>query len=187
MSPQLSYYYDSPSSDWCGRAFYLQKPLYWYSDANQMARFNAWDHDSCNQSWYEQYNEHYTCGMGLDTDPIWGSGSEYYVLNDRCPYFSNNSDPLDACSFYARGSSFCHDTNDQCWFTIQTFCDGNECLTNPNCEPIFSYRLDYVGTGFIEGGDLKAAVYSRFTKEISYPLPIGMSFCITKSIARSKL
>ena len=38
----------------CGTTHIDRKPMYWYSDANQAARFKQYDENSCDQDWYEQ-------------------------------------------------------------------------------------------------------------------------------------
>lgn len=174
----LSYFYDGPGSN-CGTSSIERKPLYWYSDANQAARFLAWDRLTCNSLLSDQ--DHDTCQKGLDIEPIWGSGSVHSVAKDRCSYFGD-------CLYSGRANAFCHDqNNDDCWFYTESICDGNQCLEDAQCDPIFQRsmsrdpaipRTTYVGTGFVEGNDFNSAVFSPFTIGISYPLPIGMSFDI---------
>ena len=40
--------------EYCGTTHSDRKPLYWYSDANQVARFKQYDENSCDQDWYNQ-------------------------------------------------------------------------------------------------------------------------------------
>ena len=56
----LTYY--CGGCDYCGTTSYNRKPLYWYSDANQVARFKQYDEKSCNSAWYKQpgISKHYT-------------------------------------------------------------------------------------------------------------------------------
>ena len=60
------------SCDFCG-TYYAMKPMYWYSDANQVARFKQWDEDTCDQSWYDEdgISAHYTCPWGLKNITVW--------------------------------------------------------------------------------------------------------------------
>merc|ERR550525_1867537 len=67
------------NSDYCGvppnpNSIVPRKPLYWYSDANQMARFKQWDEKYCDQDWYTQtgMNAHNTCGWGTEEITVWG-------------------------------------------------------------------------------------------------------------------
>ena len=156
-----------------------RKPLYWYSDANQMARFKQWDEHTCDQDWYDQggMNAHNTCGWGKGDITVWGP--EEYCKNggcttqaNRCWYFDTDKDG-GGCGFGDRGDYFCHDDKDDCWFETEGICGGNSCLEDAHCDPIFASKYDYVGKGFVEGMNGVAAVYSRFTKEIYYKLPAG--------------
>ena len=83
--------------------------------------------------------------------------------------------------FGVRAGSFCHDDKDRCWFETEGICGGNTCMSDGHCDPIFARKYDYVGKGFIEGMNGAGAVYSRFTKEISHLLPIGMSYILYMS------
>ena len=47
-------YYCSWACDFCGSTDLNRKPLYWYSDANQAARFKQYDENACDQLWYEE-------------------------------------------------------------------------------------------------------------------------------------
>ena len=163
-------------SQYCGSNSAIRKPLYWYSDANQAARFNAWDYSTCNQSYYNGVTPYITCAEGLNVPPIWGSGSTNAVANDRCSYFG------DDCTYQQRQTYFSSDTDDSGsntpgstpWFSQTNICGGNSCFKDAFCDPIFASFNDYIGTGFVENSNAVVSVFSRFTKEITYPLPIGM-------------
>ena len=107
-----------------------RKPIYWYSDANHMARFKQWDENSCNQSWYDGYEDgaHGTCEWGLPSDAgttVWGadefcSGDLCTTPVDRCSLMAHGG----LCSFAARASAFCWDDKDDCWFDTEGICGG---------------------------------------------------------------
>eukprot|EP01084_Bolivina_argentea_P232232 391455_1 len=142
---------------YCGHA--AQAPLYWYSDANQAARFKQWDYKHCDKAWYTSAPEntdekHGTCKWGLNPVSTWGSGSYSITGRDRCALFGINPNPLSIttdptpfdsrCEFGYRASKFCHDDKDRCWFETEGICGGNSCLWDPHCEPIFATKYDYV-------------------------------------------
>ena len=39
---------------YCGLTHRDKRPLYWYSDANQAARFKQYDENACDQDWYDE-------------------------------------------------------------------------------------------------------------------------------------
>eukprot|EP00488_Nonionellina_sp_1-RS-2012_P002739 TRINITY_DN54_c1_g1_i3.p1 TRINITY_DN54_c1_g1~~TRINITY_DN54_c1_g1_i3.p1 ORF type:complete len:268 (-),score=62.58 TRINITY_DN54_c1_g1_i3:267-1037(-) len=86
-----------------------------------------------------------------------------------------------SCDFGPRGSGFCHE--DRCWFETEGICGGNSCFSDSRCEPIFANKYDFQGTGFVEGMNGVATVYSRWTKEIFYLLPSGTHFDERMTIA----
>eukprot|EP01083_Nonionella_stella_P308454 1088213_1 len=138
-------------------------PLYWYSDANQAARFKQYDENACDQDWYDEpgQNAHSTCHWVL---PEYGGGS-------HCDLFWGS------CSLAYRAYFFCADRKrDRCWFETEGICGGNSCVTDGHCEPIFARKYDYQGAGFVEGMNGAATTYSRYTKEIWYLLPMGAHF-----------
>eukprot|EP01084_Bolivina_argentea_P158398 275922_1 len=151
--------YFCPTCRYCGDGKPDKGPLYWYSDANQVARFKQYDERSCDQNWYKEpgITAHHTCNWVKDE---WGGGS--------------NCDLFGGCEFGHRSSKFC--VEDRCWFETEGICGANSCYFDPHCEPIFAAKYDYQGAGFVEGTNGVDTVYSRFTKEIFYVLPMGAHF-----------
>jgi len=145
-----------PSCEFCGTTHLDRKPLYWYSDANQAARFKQYDENSCDQSWYDEpgVTAHHTCKWVL---PEYGGGS--------------NCDLFGSCAASWRMGAFC--VEDDCWFETEGICGANTCYVDPHCEPIFGNHYDYSGAGFVEGMNGASAVYSRYTDEIFYRLHSG--------------
>ena len=137
--------YCTRGCDYCGTWHSERRPLWWYSDANQMARFKQWDESQCDQSWYEQSGNsaHSTCKLGLAPVTMWGSGIESVTGVNRCALFgsvpnpsSSPSDPApfnSDCEFGGRGGKFCHDKKDRCWFETEGICGGNSCFWDPHC------------------------------------------------------
>eukprot|EP01083_Nonionella_stella_P089890 251031_1 len=148
------------SCRYCGDTRIDMVPLYWYSDANQAARFKQYDENACDQDWYDQsgITAHHTCDWVLSE---FGGGS-------HCNLFDGS------CTMESRSHSFC--TEDNCWFETEGICAANTCVTDGHCEPIFAAKYDYQGTGFVEGMNGAATVYSRSTDTISYVLPSGAHF-----------
>eukprot|EP01084_Bolivina_argentea_P158397 275921_1 len=173
--------YCSNGCDYCGDVKSNERgPMYWYSDANQAARFKQWDEKNCDSAWYKSQpgviDRHYTCKWGNTNMAYWGSGITSNVPQDRCGLLMSVNAPHAECEYGTRASKFCHDDKDRCWFESEGICGGNYCLWDPHCEPVFAAKIDYVGKGFIAGMNGVDAVYSRFTKEVYYPLPIASHF-----------
>eukprot|EP01084_Bolivina_argentea_P100457 180369_1 len=161
--------YFSQQGPYCGNSYVKRKPLYWYSDSNQAARFKQWDYNTCNKYWYSQVgnNDHITC--------MYGEGIINNVPSNRCKLFGTKIGTLNDCQFGSRAmGAFCQE--DRCWFETESLCSGNECLVGIECNFIFASKYDYLGVGFIQGYDKFTTVYSRFTREISYLLPVGVHF-----------
>eukprot|EP00486_Rosalina_sp_Unknown_P005000 CAMPEP_0201566878 /NCGR_PEP_ID=MMETSP0190_2-20130828/6992_1 /ASSEMBLY_ACC=CAM_ASM_000263 /TAXON_ID=37353 /ORGANISM="Rosalina sp." /LENGTH=554 /DNA_ID=CAMNT_0047986173 /DNA_START=392 /DNA_END=2056 /DNA_ORIENTATION=+ len=131
--------------------------MYWYSDANQLARFKQYDENSCDQDWYDEpgVNAHSTCDWVKDE---YGGGS-------HCDIFGGG------CGFGTRAVAY--SIEDGAWFDTEGICGANTCYTDGHCEPIFGNWVDYQGCGFVEGMNGASAVYSRATDEIYYNLYSG--------------
>eukprot|EP00484_Ammonia_sp_Unknown_P030926 CAMPEP_0197024200 /NCGR_PEP_ID=MMETSP1384-20130603/4811_1 /TAXON_ID=29189 /ORGANISM="Ammonia sp." /LENGTH=912 /DNA_ID=CAMNT_0042452547 /DNA_START=130 /DNA_END=2868 /DNA_ORIENTATION=+ len=153
-----------------------RRPQYWYSDANQAARFKQFDYTTCNKSWFYQTGVgfHTTCKWGdaLAADSRvaqWGKHGTSVMPEDRCALFMSGS-----CTPDQRLGTFAHEDN--AWFETEGICGGNTCVTDPHCDPIFGKAYDYVGKGFVEGMNGVGAEYARFTNEVFYPLIVGVHF-----------
>eukprot|EP01083_Nonionella_stella_P098909 278198_1 len=161
-----------PYGTYCGTA--NVKPQWWYSTANQMARFKQWDETTCNQSWYHQpdITPHSTCG--------WGSAGNISFHNTTVNIPANRCDLFNGCTFENRGDVYCDNETravDQCWFHSEDICAGNWCIgQSAHCDPIFAPRNAYVGKGFLEGMGSACSVWNRGGTEISYQLPIAAHF-----------
>eukprot|EP01083_Nonionella_stella_P181435 649962_1 len=145
-------------------------PLYWYSDANQAARFKQYDENTCDQAWYEYTGSaHSTCGRVL---PEYGGGS-------RCDWFGGK------CDMGSRSNAF--SVEDGSWFETEGICGGSTCVTDEHCEPIFGTEYDYQGAGFVEGMNGAACTYVRSAKLIFYLLPMAAHFDQRKRVAPQDL
>ena len=185
-------YFSGVGADNCGStpdraALNARAPLYWYSDANQAARFKQWDASTCNESWYGEpgRDAHSTCRWGLDELTTWGAaswcsaGSGCTTPRDRCELFTPLASNETDCSDDSRFLAFIWDDADGCWPETETLCEGNACVTDADCEPIFAPTFDYVGKGFVAGMDGAAALYMSSCADISYVLPAGLSLCLS--------
>jgi len=177
-----------------------RKPLYWYSDANTMARFKQWDENTCEQAWYDDEGAvdgaHSTCQWGSDVD---GGGLTVWGHSDFCAnvQYDGCTTPADRCSMMAHGGTcgfdarsvvFCWDDKDECWFDTEGICGGSSCLQDSgHCEPIFANRYDYVGKGFVAGMNGVAAIYNRGAVEVHYALPSAAHFDERVRIAEDDL
>eukprot|EP01084_Bolivina_argentea_P142082 249619_1 len=118
----LTYYCKTDDCHYCGDTQPYYAPLYWYSDANQAARFKQYDENTCDSSWYSDPicvsgsgnspNKHCTCGSVLAE---YGGGS-------RCDLFGGS------CGAAARQQAFTPE--DGAWVTSEGICGGNTCVTD---------------------------------------------------------
>ena len=76
-------YYCKSACDYCGTTHRDRKPLYWYSDANQAARFKQYDENSCDQDWYDE--------------PGQGAHSTWYVVSSVLLFCSQRLQKLNIC------------------------------------------------------------------------------------------
>eukprot|EP01083_Nonionella_stella_P013896 39107_1 len=163
----LTYYCSDDSCKYCGDTSPRMMPLYWYSDANQAARFKQYDENVCDQDWYKEPGQsaHSTCD---------------WVLPD---YKSDCDQFGDDCSMYARSIAF--GTEDGVWFSQENICGGSTCVSDAHCEPIFATSNDFIGSGFVEGMNGAAHTYARSGKTISYLLPMAAHFDERTKVAKA--
>eukprot|EP01083_Nonionella_stella_P121588 365379_1 len=171
----LTYYCKTDDCHYCGDTQPYYAPLYWYSDANQAARFKQYDENTCDSSWYSDPicvsgsgnspNKHCTCGSVLAE---YGGGS-------RCDLFGGS------CGAAARQQAFTPE--DGAWVTSEGICGGNTCVTDGHCEPIFEPKILYQGSGFVENMNGAAHEYIEDAPNITYLLPMAAHFDERKRIA----
>ena len=58
-------YYDDCGICFCGKTHHRRRPLYWYSPANQGARFKQWDENQCDPCYF--YADNNKCDESHDS------------------------------------------------------------------------------------------------------------------------